>query len=210
MFHWMTAARILADEVIAGRCVLKNWDEAVEQWILRVNWLHEWMPELGIPAVGDDDRKTLIEQICHGATSYKEIKDKPVWPVMKAWLSGQQQAWVEEYTPERIELPGGRKAKVTYTMDGPPTLAARIQDLYGVKEGFWIAQRRVPLRIEILAPNQTARAGDGEPRHLLAGDVSEVEAGTSAEVSETRVAMRIWRWSLVWHRLGNLLDFWRR
>ncbi len=148
------AARILAGEVLAGRCVLKNWDEAVEQWILRVNWLHEWMPELEIPAVGDDDRKALVEQICHGATSYKEIKDKPVWPVMKAWLSGQQQAWVEEYAPERIELPGGRKAKVTYTMDGPPTLAARVQDLYGVKQGLWIAQRRVPVRIEVLAPNQ--------------------------------------------------------
>jgi ATP-dependent helicase HrpB len=148
------AARILAEEVLAGRCVLKSWDEAVEQWILRVNWLHEWMPDLGIPAVGDDDRKALIEQICHGATSYKEIKDKAVWPVVKAWLSGQQQAWVEEYTPERIELPGGRKAKVTYTMDGPPTLAARIQDLYGVKEGLWIAQRRVSVRIEVLAPNQ--------------------------------------------------------
>ncbi len=148
------AARILADEVLAGRCILKNWDEAVEQWILRVNWLHEWMPELGIPVIGADDRKALVEQICHGATSYKEIKDKPVWPVVKAWLSGQQQAWVEEYAPERIELPGGRKAKVTYTMDGPPTLAARIQDLYGVREGLWIAQRRVPVRIEVLAPNQ--------------------------------------------------------
>jgi ATP-dependent helicase HrpB len=148
------AARILAEEVLAGRCVLKNWDEAVEQWILRVNWLREWMPELGIPTIGDDDRKSLIEQICHGATSYKDIKDKSVWPVVKAWLSGQQQAWVEEHTPERIELPGGRKAKVTYSADGRPTLAARIQDLYGVKEGLWIAKRRVPLRIQILAPNQ--------------------------------------------------------
>jgi ATP-dependent helicase HrpB len=148
------AARILGEEVLAGRCVLKNWNEAVEQWILRVNWLHEWMPELEIPAIGEEDRKALVEQICHGATSYKEIKDKAVWPVVKAWSSGQQQAWVEEYAPERIELPGGRKAKVIYSADGPPTLAARIQDLYGVKQGLWIAQRRVPVRIQVLAPNQ--------------------------------------------------------
>ena len=148
------AARILADEVLAGRCVLKNWDEAVEQWILRVNWLHEWVPELEIPAIGEDDRRALVEQICHGAVSYKEIKDKAVWPVVKGWLRGQQQAWVEEYAPERMELPAGRRAKVTYRMDGPPTLAARIQDLYGVKEGLWIAKHRVPVRIEVLAPNQ--------------------------------------------------------
>jgi ATP-dependent helicase HrpB len=148
------AARILADEVLAGRCVLKNWDDAVEQWMVRVNRLHEWLPELGIPAITPGDRRALVEQICHGATSYKEIKDKAVRPVVKAWLSVQQQAWIDEYAPERIELPGGRKAKVTYSTDGPPTMAARIQDLYGVKEGLWIAQRRVPMRIEVLAPNQ--------------------------------------------------------
>jgi len=148
------AARILGAEVIAGRCMLKNWDEAVEQWIVRVNRLREWMPDLAIPAIGDDDRQMLIEQICHGARSYKEIKDKPVWPVLKSWLSGQQQAWVEEYSPERIELPGGKRAKVAYSTDGPPTVAARIQDLYGVKQGLWIAQHRVPVRIQVLAPNQ--------------------------------------------------------
>jgi len=26
--------------------------------------------------------------------------------------------------------------------------------LYGVKQGLWIAQRRVPVRIQVLAPNQ--------------------------------------------------------
>ncbi|MBM3861491.1 MAG: ATP-dependent helicase HrpB [Verrucomicrobia bacterium] len=147
------AARILAGEVLAGRLVLNEWGEAVEQWIVRVNCLRQWMPELELPAITAEDRAALVEQVCHGAVSYKEIKDKPVWPVVKAWLSGQQQAWVDEYAPERLELPGGRRAKITYAGDGPPRLAARIQDLYGVK-GLWVAQRRVPLLIEILAPNQ--------------------------------------------------------
>ncbi len=147
------AARILASEVAAGRLVLNEWGDAVEQWIARVNCLRQWMPELELPAITAEDRVVLIEQVCHGAVSYKEIKDKPVWPVVKAWLSGQQQAWVDEYVPERLELPGRRRAKITYASDGPPKLAARIQDLYGVK-GLWVAQRRVPLLIEILAPNQ--------------------------------------------------------
>ena len=42
------AARILAGEVAAGRCALENWNESVEQWILRVNRLREWMPELAV------------------------------------------------------------------------------------------------------------------------------------------------------------------
>ena len=147
------AARILADEVLAGRCVLKNWDDAVEQWIVRVNRLRDWMPELNLPAISTDDRRSLVEQICHGAVSYKEIKDKPVWPVVKAWLSPQQQAWVEEHAPERIELKSGRRAKVKYSVDGPPTISAKIQDLYGTKS-LTVAGGRVPVRIEVLAPNQ--------------------------------------------------------
>jgi len=156
------AATLLADEVLKGNLVLKNWDESVEQWIIRVNRLREWMPELALPAIGDDDRRALLQQICLGVVSYKEIKDKPVWPVVKSWLSQQQQAWIEAYAPERIELPQRlqagtptppRKVKVIYSVDVPPTIAARIQDLYAIKEALWIANGRVPVRIQVLAPN---------------------------------------------------------
>jgi ATP-dependent helicase HrpB len=147
------AARLLAQEVAAGRLALKEWTEAVEQWIVRVNRLREWLPESGVPAITTADRQHLLEQICHGATSYKEIKDRAVWPVVKSWLSPAQQQAVEQQAPERIELPGGRRAKLQYAATGPPVVAARIQDLYGVKEGLWIAQRRVAVRIEVLAPN---------------------------------------------------------
>ncbi len=147
------AARILAREVAAGRCILENWNESVEQWIVRVNCLREWMPELALPAIRAGDRSAMLQRICLGASSYKEIKDRPVWPVVKSWLTGQQQAAIKNYAPERIKLPGGRTAKVVYSLDGPPTIAARIQDLYGVKETLWIANRRVPIRIQVLAPN---------------------------------------------------------
>jgi ATP-dependent helicase HrpB len=60
---------------------------------------------------------------------------------------------LDKHAPERLELPGGRKARVVYSLDGPPTVSARIQDLYGVTEGLWIASRRVPVVIQILAPN---------------------------------------------------------
>ena len=43
--------------------------------------------------------------------------------------------------------------KVIYSADGPPTIAARIQDLYHVKDALRIANRRVVLRIEVLAPS---------------------------------------------------------
>ena len=147
------AAQILAREVAAGRCVLENWDESVEQWMLRVNRLSEWMPELGLPLIGDEARAAMIELICHGAFSCSAIKNRPVLPVVKSWLSRQQQTWIEEYTPERIQLPKGRNVKVVYSKDAAPTIAARIQDLYGIKDALRIANHRVAVRIQVLAPS---------------------------------------------------------
>jgi ATP-dependent helicase HrpB len=116
------AAAILAREVTAGRCQLEYWNEAVEQWILRVNRLREWMPELELPAITEADRLSILEHICHGAASYNEVKIRPVLPLVKSWLSRQQQAWIEEYAPERIQLPEGRTGRQRLQ---------RIQDLYG-------------------------------------------------------------------------------
>jgi ATP-dependent helicase HrpB len=147
------AATLLAREVAAGRCVLENWNEAVEQWILRVNRLREWMAELALPAIAVEDRGAIVEHLCHGAFSYGQIKDRAVLPVVKSWLSQQQQRWIDEYAPERIPLARGRHAKVVYSADGPPTISARIQDLYDIKDGIWIANRRVPVRIQVLAPS---------------------------------------------------------
>jgi ATP-dependent helicase HrpB len=147
------AAALLAREVVAGRLVLENWDEAVEQWILRLNRLREWMPELELPGIAETDRTVMIEHLCHGAVSYNEIRNRPVLPAVKSWLSRQQQGWIDEYTPERIQLPKGRMVKVAYFTDNAPTIAARIQDLYGIKDALWIANRRVRVRIQILAPS---------------------------------------------------------
>jgi ATP-dependent helicase HrpB len=147
------AAAILAREVIAENCPLKSWDHSVEQWIARLNFAAAAFPELELPPIDEADRALLIEQVCQGATSYKEIKDRPVAPVLKTWLSAGQQRALDELAPERIKLPNDRNAKITYSATNAPTIAARIQDLYGVENGLTIGQGRVSLRIEVLAPN---------------------------------------------------------
>jgi ATP-dependent helicase HrpB len=147
------AAALLAKEVVAGTCPLKNWDNAVEQWILRVNSVAAWFPELDLPTIGEAEKLLMIEEVCRGAVSYKEIKERPVWPAVKSWLTVPQQQLVEQLAPERLELPKGRKAKIAYHAANPPSVAARIQDLYGVERNLTIARGRVTLVIQVLAPN---------------------------------------------------------
>ncbi|MGZ5005106.1 MAG: ATP-dependent helicase C-terminal domain-containing protein, partial [Chthoniobacterales bacterium] len=144
---------LLAREVLAGNCPLKNWDNAVEQWIVRVNCVAGWFPELELPTIGEAEKLLMIEEVCRDAISYKEIKERAVWPAVRSWLTAQQQQAIEQLAPERIILPNERKARITYSASSPPTVAARIQDLYGVERNLSIGRGRVPLVIQVLAPN---------------------------------------------------------
>jgi ATP-dependent helicase HrpB len=147
-------ATLLARAVLAGRFTLKHWTPAVEQWIARLNSLARWCPEFDLPTIGDEERFFLLQQICLGSFSAREIEDKPVWPVLKSWLSAGQEDLIEQYAPERFPLPGGRMARIRYAADASPVLSARIQDLYDLTQTPTIAMGRMPLVVEILAPNQ--------------------------------------------------------
>ena len=74
--------------------------------------------------------------------------------VLDQWLAPEFRGLPDAYVPERIELPGGRKAKVRYDDPERPTVAVRIQDLYEVRDRLLLGKGRIPLRIEVLAPNQ--------------------------------------------------------
>jgi ATP-dependent helicase HrpB len=148
------AARLLTAQVMAGKLKLEAWDETVEQWIVRVNRLAEWFPELEVNPLTETDRATLIEQICYGELGYKDIRDKPVMPILRDWLTAEQLAVIDDYLPERLTMANGRRSKLTYNKEGPPILSARIQELYGVEGKFTLGHGRVPVKIEVLAPNQ--------------------------------------------------------
>lgn len=147
------AAAIFAGKVADGELALPLWTEAVEQWITRLNCLAAWRPEWELPSVQAADRRFLLEQLAAGVTNYRALKDRDPWPVLRSWLSGPQAAMLETRAPEKIKLPGGRAARVTYAEGQAPVLAARVQDLYGVDKPLTVADGRVRVRVEVLAPN---------------------------------------------------------
>ena len=146
------AARLLAQEINAGRLPLPNWDHSVEQWLLRLRLLCEHCPELQLPPISDDDKQHLIEQLCHGAASYKDIKEREVKPVVMSWLSSAQRELLDKHAPERLTLTNGRTPKVSYDSGKPPFISLRIQELYGVTQTPKIALGRVPVVVHILTP----------------------------------------------------------
>ena len=147
------AARVLAQEVVAGRLQLPNWDHTVEQWILRLNLLAQWCPEFQLPPIREEDRQYIIEQLCLGAMGYKELRDRDVRSAVKSWLSLDQREVLDKHAPERVALSNGRTPKVTYDAEKPPYISLRIQELFGVTVTPTIAMGRVRLSVHILAPS---------------------------------------------------------
>lgn len=148
------AAPILADRVVRGELRLEGWDGHVLQWINRLTCLRQSMPELEIPAFGEEDRLVAITMLCEGAVSYKDIAQRPVLPILREWLSDWQQDCLNRYAPKAIKLANGREVKLLYREDGTPTFALKCQLLFGVPHTPLIADGRVRCLVEILAPNQ--------------------------------------------------------
>ncbi len=148
------AAQLLAGQIAARGWVLKKWDNKAENWIRRVNVLAQYFPEWEIKPIAEEDRLILIEQICEGATAYKQVKDRPVMPVLHSWLPQSMLPLVDDYVPERFNFPQKGSVKLRYEEDRTVVLAARIQQLFDIKgDQLNICQGRCRLRIELLAPS---------------------------------------------------------
>lgn len=148
------AAELLADQVLRGNLRLEGWDGHVQQWLNRLHCLRQAMPELELPDFGEDDRRVAITLLCEGATSYKDIKDRPVLPILQEWLSPWQRDCLNRYAPKAITLANGREVKLLYRDDGTPVFSLKCQLLFGVPETPLIADGHVRCLAEILAPNQ--------------------------------------------------------
>lgn len=147
------AAGILAEAVQAGKIVLKGWDHAAEQLILRINFLAARRPDAGFSEIGDEERRLLVEEVCRGAYSAKEVKERPVAPAIRSWLDYHQQQQLDKLAPERINLPSGRHARISYEAGGEARVAVTIQNLFGA-DRLAIDGGRYDLILEVCAPNQ--------------------------------------------------------
>lgn len=147
------AAALLAGRVLAGELNLKAWDEKVEAWIARINLAAEHFPDYGFPGIDEDAQRLILGQICEGAVSYKQIKDRKVWPFLKEWLPSHLEPTLDHLVPERITLSNDRGVKIQYSPGEKPRISVLIQHLFGLEDSPAICDGKVPVVIEILAPN---------------------------------------------------------
>ena len=147
------AGELLARQVLAGDLVLKKWDAKVERWIARLVFLTAAMPELELPGFDENDREMAIAQICAGAVTFKEVRDRDPWKTLSQWLSPAQEEALKSFAPEKVTLANGVNSRVFYEAGSDPWIEEKVQRLYGVAETPVLANGHT-LVVKVLAPNQ--------------------------------------------------------
>lgn len=144
---------LIAEEFVSGRQKFAAWNEDVEDLLARVEFLSKACPELGLMPPAEEDLKLIISDICSGAKSVSDARSRPVLPALRDWFGHEKTRSMDRLAPRRLEMPGGRRAKINYPRGREPYLEAKIQDLFSLKETPKVAGGRVPLVVHILAPS---------------------------------------------------------
>jgi ATP-dependent helicase HrpB len=147
------AAEILVERIEAGELALEKWDQGVEQWLARVRAVAAWFPERGLLAYSPEDLRVILHEIVSGATRYSQIRQRPCLPAVQGALSWQDQQFVEQMAPLRLQLANGHRLKLEYQTGAPPRGRAKIQELYDVRESPTVAAGRQRVLLEILGPH---------------------------------------------------------
>jgi ATP-dependent helicase HrpB len=144
---------ILAEAVAANFDLATLVDEDAKRYHIRLQCLRKWIPELDLPDLTNDPWLTLLPEWCAGCSSVAELRSTSLVSAIRAHLTPQQVAEIDREAPDRIMVPSGQYIKLDYAIDEPPVLAVRIQELFGLRDTPRIARSRVPVLLQLLAPN---------------------------------------------------------
>ena len=148
------AAAILAREAAAVfDRVMPPADSPAGAFLARLRWLAATMPDLALPTIDDAALKSLLPELCSGLRSLDEVRAADWLSRLQAAVGYDRLTEIDRLAPTHLDLPNGKRFKLQYEPSGPPILAVRIQELFGVTETPRIAGGRIPLLLHLLGPN---------------------------------------------------------
>jgi ATP-dependent helicase HrpB len=149
------SARILAAGIAAIGIERLPWTAAQRQLRDRVAFLRraeggEWpdLSDAGLAAHAGESLAPYLE----GRTGVGAITTEDLDRVLAAHLPWNLLRRLAEQAPTHFATPAGSSLPIDYDAEAGPTLAVRVQELYGLGEHPLVAGGRVPLTLALLSP----------------------------------------------------------
>jgi ATP-dependent RNA helicase HrpB len=152
-------ARVLADGLIACGLDKLPWSKPLKQWRDRVMFLRKAEGDTSQnlwPDLSDDalavQREAWLVPALYDKTSLKEFSSGDLSDALMALLPWELRARLEREAPTHFEAPTGTLLAIDYEAEQGPTIAVRLQELFGLGIHPSIAKGAVPLVLELLSP----------------------------------------------------------
>ena len=158
-------ARVLADGLIAAGLDRLPWSKPSKQWRDRVMFLRsaESDPldkaaplESAWPDLSDDalaaQREAWLVPALYDKASLKELSAGDLSEALMTLLPWELRARLEREAPTHFEAPTGTMLAIDYEAEQGPTIAVRLQELFGLNTHPSIAKGATPLVLELLSP----------------------------------------------------------
>ncbi|MBH5371977.1 ATP-dependent helicase HrpB [Bradyrhizobium glycinis] len=150
-------ARIFADGLIAAGLDRLPWSKAAKQWRDRVMFLRKAEGD-SWPDLSDDGliarRDDWLVPALYDKIALKDVSAGDLSDALMALLPWQMRARLDREAPTHFEAPTGTMLAIDYEAEQGPTIAVRLQELFGLNTHPSIAAGKVPLVLELLSPAQ--------------------------------------------------------
>lgn len=150
-------ARILADGLIAAGLDRLPWSKTAKQWRDRVMFLRkaegEAWPDLSDAGLIARREDWLVPAL-YDKIALKDISAGDLSDALMALLPWDMRARLDREAPTHFEAPTGSALAIDYEAEQGPTIAVRLQELFGLNTHPSIAAGKVPLVLELLSPAQ--------------------------------------------------------
>jgi ATP-dependent helicase HrpB len=150
-------ARIFAAGLVGVGLDKLPWSKSLQQWRDRVMFLRKaegdsW-PDLSDAALATEAENWLVPAL-YDKISLKELSAGDLSDAMMGLLPWELRARLEREAPTHFEAPTGTMLAIDYEAEQGPTIAVRLQELFGLNTHPSVAKGKVPLVLELLSPAQ--------------------------------------------------------
>lgn len=152
----------------------ENWSgryltEAMETLLVKMRLAAKLYPEYGLPEFNDEDIELIFDEFSDGKFLLRDINEDRFRNIVEDYFGKSMLAWLGKTFPDHFMLPNGKRARYSYqavaddelsggksvqSADGVLVeISARIEDFMQMRGEHKIADGKLKVRYDILAPN---------------------------------------------------------
>ncbi|GFE58674.1 ATP-dependent helicase HrpB [Geobacter sp. AOG1] len=149
-------AALLQGLIRKGGVSALPWTPAAREFQARVMFLAREFPGEGWPDLSENClHASLAEWLggwLGGLKSMVDVGRLDILPPLRSLLDREQMRRLDAEAPPDIIVPSGSRIRFHYPADGPPVLAVKLQELFGLAATPVVARGRVPVVLHLLSP----------------------------------------------------------